>query len=155
MNDQQTIRKTCHLFELGGHEQDRAPVVTQTHELTMNELDRADVNAACRLRHEQQLRRNVIFTTDDQLLLVTARKRARRKCCVWWTNIETLNDLHRPSLHGVLINKNSARVSCDRRAIMNPEDHVFSETEVEQQPASMAIFRDMADSELAAHPRGY
>ncbi len=53
MNDQQTIGKTRHFFELGRHEQDRAPVVTQTHELAMNELDRTDIDAARRLRHKQ------------------------------------------------------------------------------------------------------
>jgi len=65
MNDQQTIRKTRYFLELGGHEQDRAAVVTQTHELTMYKLDRADVDAARRLRHEQKLRRDVILATDD------------------------------------------------------------------------------------------
>src|SRR6185369_16651094 len=117
MNDQQTIRETCHFLELGGHEQDRAPVVTQTHQLTMYELDRPDIHATRRLRHEQQLRRDVIFTTDDQLLLVAARQRTRRQCRVWWTNVKALNDLCGASLYGVLVNQNS----CYGRPIVNSE----------------------------------
>src|SRR5678815_4011128 len=131
MNDQQTIGKTRHFLEFGRHEQDCTPVVTQTHELAMNELDRANIHAARRLRHKQQLWRDVILTTDDQLLLVTTRQRPGRQCSVWWTNIEALNDLRSASLHGILVKKNPARQSCDRRAIMNPENRVFSKTEVE------------------------
>src|ERR1041385_536385 len=142
VNDQQTIGKTRHFLELGGDEQDRAAVVTQTDQLTMNELDRADIDAARRLRHQQQLRRDVIFTTDDQLLLIAPRKRTRGQCCVWWTNVETLNDLRSTSLHRVFVDQNSG----DRRAIVHAEDRVFSETEVKQESASMTIFGDVWDA---------
>ena len=52
MNDQQTIRQTGYFLELSGDEQDRAPVVTQTHQLPVNKLDRTDIDTARRLRHE-------------------------------------------------------------------------------------------------------
>src|SRR5678816_565171 len=117
MNDQQTIGKTSHFLEFGGYEQDRAPVVTQTHKLTVYELNRTDVDAARRLRHEQKLRRDMILATDDQLLLVTARQRARRQCRVWWANVKALNDLGGAPLYGVLVNQNS----CYGRPIVNSE----------------------------------
>src|SRR6185503_10179006 len=119
----------------------------------MYELDRTDVDAARRLRHEQKLRRDVILTTNDQLLLVTTGKRTRGQCCVWWTNVKALDDLHRASLHGVLVKKYSARESCNRRAIMDSEDRVLRETKVEQQPASMTIFGNVCDAELTPHTR--
>ena len=71
MNNQQTIRKTRNFLELCGYQQNRAAVVTQTDELTMNELDRTDIDTARGLRHQQQLRRDVILATNNQLLLVT------------------------------------------------------------------------------------
>ena len=119
----------------------------------MNEFDRADINTARRLRNEQQLRCNVIFTSDDQLLLVTAGKRTRRQCCVWWTNVKALNDLSGASLHGVLVEKNPTHVRGDRRTIMNAEDRVLSQTEIEQEPASMTILRDVCDAELTPNAR--
>src|ERR1051325_4884601 len=72
VNNQQAIGKTRHLFKLGGDEQDRAPIVTQSYQLPVNELDRADVHSACRLRDEQELWINFIFAPDDQLLLIPA-----------------------------------------------------------------------------------
>ena len=50
MNHQQTIRQRRHLFQFRRHEQDGAARVTQRHEFAVNELDRADVDAARRLR---------------------------------------------------------------------------------------------------------
>ena len=69
----------------------------------MNKLDCPDVNAACRLRNEQQLWLEFVFTPDDQLLLITTRKSARRKSSVWRTNIKVLDDLCSTSLNGVLV----------------------------------------------------
>src|SRR4051794_3672273 len=111
----------------------------------MNKLDRADIDAACRLRHQQQLRRNVILTTNDQLLLIAAGKRTRRQCRVGRPNVETLNDLSRTSLHRVLVNQSSG----NGWTIMNAEYRVFSETEIEQKPASMTILGNVSDAELA------
>src|SRR6185369_5437146 len=49
VNDQQTIGKTRHFFELRRDEQDRTPRITQADELPVNKLDCADVHAARRL----------------------------------------------------------------------------------------------------------
>ncbi len=78
VNYQQTIGQTRHLFQLGRDEQDRATVIAQGDQLPMNELDRADIDAARRLRHEQQLWIDAILAADDQLLLVAAGERTRR-----------------------------------------------------------------------------
>ncbi len=155
MNDQQPIGKTRHFFELRGDKQDRAPSITQSHQLPVNKLDRADINAASRLRHEQQLWIDVILAPDDQLLLIATGKSARGKCGVWWTNVKLLNDLIGASLNRVVVKKNSAGESSDRRTIMHSEDRILCETEIEQQSASMPIFRNVSDAELAPHARAH
>jgi hypothetical protein len=46
MNDQQPIGKTGHFFELCRDKEDRAPSITQRDQLTVDKLDRADINSA-------------------------------------------------------------------------------------------------------------
>src|SRR5438045_4055282 len=107
----------------------------------MNEFDRADVNAACWLRHKQQLWIDVIFTSNDQLLLITARQRARRQCRIRRTNVKALDDLAGTPLDRIVIEKNVTHVISNRRPIMHAEDRVLRETKIQQQSASMSIFR--------------
>src|SRR5689334_15068826 len=153
MNDQQTIGKTRHFFELRRDEQDRTPRITQGDELPVNKLDRADVHAACRLRDEQQLGFDAIFAPDDQLLLVAAGKRTRRQRGVWRSHVEVLDDLACAPLNGVLVEKNSARERCNRRTIMHAEDRVFRKTKIEQEPATMTVFGNVRDSEFTPDSR--
>src|SRR5688500_17445538 len=98
MDDQQTIGKTRYLFELRRNQQDGTTGIAQTDQLSMNELDRADIDTARRLRDQQQLRLNVILASDDQLLLIATGERPRRKCRVWWSNVECLDNLVGPAL---------------------------------------------------------
>src|SRR5215213_6229811 len=64
-----------------------------------------------------------------------------------------MNDLRSASLHRILVKKNSASVSRNRRTIVNSEDRVFSEAEIEQQSTSMTIFRDVCDAKLPPNAR--
>ena len=93
VNHQQAIGQRRHFFELGRDQQDRAAGVAQRDELAVDELDRADIDAARRLRHEQQLRLQLELAADDQLLLIAARQRARRQLRIRRTHIEALDDL--------------------------------------------------------------
>ena len=54
----------------------------------MNELDRADVDTACRLRGEEHAEIAAHLAGDDDLLLVAAREGARRQRCVSGANVE-------------------------------------------------------------------
>ena len=60
------------LVELERDEQDCAPFVSLFHKATVDELDRADVETARRLRCDQDARVTVDLARDDDLLLVPA-----------------------------------------------------------------------------------
>ena len=52
-NDEQPVGKGGHLFEFRRNQQDSRAGIAQRDQLAMNELDRADIDAASRLRDEQ------------------------------------------------------------------------------------------------------
>src|SRR5439155_11049235 len=69
----------CQNFvELKGNEQHARALVAGANNSPMNELDRADIDAACRLGGDQQVRLAVKLARDDELLLVAAGKFSRR-----------------------------------------------------------------------------
>ena len=67
-----------HLVELGGDEHDGRAAVALGHDPLVHELDRADVEAAGRLRDDQQLQRPRQLAGEDDLLLVAAGQRVGR-----------------------------------------------------------------------------
>ena len=66
------------LVELGRHEQHGGARVAHLDDAAVDELDRADVEAARRLRDEQQLEVAGELAGDDHLLLVAAREVSTR-----------------------------------------------------------------------------
>src|SRR5688572_30715150 len=119
----------------------------------MNELDRADIDTARRLRHQQQLRLNVILASDDQLLLIATGERPRRKCRVWWSNVECLDNLVGPALDRIVVEKNVAGERGDRWPIVHAEDGILREREIEQQATPVTVFRYVSYAQLAANTR--
>ena len=77
-----------HLGELGRDEQDRLARVARRAQLRVNELDRADVDAARRLRGEQHLKSRAHLARDHDLLLVAAGERARRQQRIGRADVE-------------------------------------------------------------------
>ena len=69
-------------------EQHRLAGVARGAQLRVDELDRADVDAARRLRGEQHLKRAPHLARDDDLLLVAARERARRQRRIGRADVE-------------------------------------------------------------------
>ena len=67
------------LLELERDEQHAAALVALLDEPAVHELDRADVEAARRLRRDQHLRVAVDLAREHDLLLVAARERAGRR----------------------------------------------------------------------------
>src|SRR6185503_13820120 len=117
----------------------------------MNKLNRANVDSARRLRHQQQLRIDAIFASDDQLLLIAAGECARGKHGVWRSHVERLDDLVGAALNRAVVEKDVTRECGDGWTIMHSENRVFREREVEQQSAPVAIFRNMRDSPFATN----
>ena len=67
------------LVELERDQQHRASGVALLDQLAVHELDRADVEAARRLRGQQQLRLQIDLAREHELLLVAAGEGARRR----------------------------------------------------------------------------
>ena len=78
VHDEDAVGEREHLVELERDEQDRAALVALGDEPPVHVLDRADVEAARRLRRDQHVRVARDLARDDDLLLVAARERAAR-----------------------------------------------------------------------------
>ena len=75
VEDEDAVGEREDLLELERHEQDRAALVALGHEPPVEVLDRADVEAARRLRRDQRLRVAGDLPRGHELLLVAARER--------------------------------------------------------------------------------
>src|SRR6185437_6630921 len=73
------VRQREDLVELERDEEDRSPFAALLDESPVQELDRADVEAARRLRRDQHLRIARDLACGDDLLLVSPRERARAR----------------------------------------------------------------------------
>src|SRR5215216_2871206 len=95
VDDEQAVGERGDLFQLGRDEEDGAALVAQLDQLAVDELDGADVDAARRLRDEQELRPQPELAPDDELLLVAARESARREVGVRGAHVEVAYQLLR------------------------------------------------------------
>src|SRR5581483_11914746 len=77
VDHEDAVREGEDLLELQRDEEHRASRVALLDEAAVDELDRADVEAARRLRRDQHLRIAVDLACEDDLLLVPAGQRAR------------------------------------------------------------------------------
>ena len=77
IDDYYAVAQAQHFVQFSRYEQDGCARIAQFDQLAMNELCRPDVNAARRLRNQNQSRLDVELARDDQLLLIAARQRAR------------------------------------------------------------------------------
>src|SRR5581483_7238111 len=75
-HDEDPVGQPEHLVELERDEEDRPPLVALLDQPAVDELDRADVEAARRLRGDQHLRVAIDLAREDHLLLVAARELA-------------------------------------------------------------------------------
>ena len=78
VHDADAVRQLEDLVKLGRDEQDGRARVPLGDDLVVDELDRADVEPACRLVGDEQRQVALELARDDQLLLIAARQRARR-----------------------------------------------------------------------------
>src|SRR5205823_1722567 len=65
VDDEQAVGERRDLFEFGGDEKDCAALVSEGDELAVYELDCADVNAARRLRDQEEFGPQFELATDD------------------------------------------------------------------------------------------
>src|SRR5689334_15743681 len=95
----------------------------------------------------------MIFAPNDQLLLIASGKRTRGQRRVGGPHIESLDDLVGPPLNRAFVEKDVAGIRGDRRPVVHAEDRILRETEIEQEPATVAIFRYVRDAELSTPSR--
>ena len=79
VDDQHAVAERADLLELQRHEQHAAARVALLEQLPVDELDRADVEAARRLRGDRDLRLLGELARDHDLLLVAAGERAGQR----------------------------------------------------------------------------
>ena len=77
-------------------------------------------------------------------------KRARRQRRIRRAHVEALDDVGGAPPHLAIVHHHARR---DRRPVVHAEDGVLVETEIEQQPAPMAVFGNVRDAALAARSR--
>src|SRR5436190_15370067 len=119
----------------------------------MDEFNRADVDAARRLRHEQKLRINFELATDNEFLLVASRKCFGRQRRVWWSNVKLLDDFVSALLNSAFVQEYSSWSSDNWFPIMDTQDRILRQTKIQQQTATMTVFRNVRDSQLATGAR--
>src|SRR5262249_14398073 len=105
--------KSHHLFELDRDEKDRASGVAMLQQLAMDELDGADVHAACRLAGEQQPRTARELARDDQLLLIAAREACPAPAWPAGPQVELIHEGRAMALDGAAVEKQAV----DKRPI--------------------------------------
>src|SRR5690606_7321932 len=99
-----------HLVELGGHDDHGRAVVALRHDALVHELDGAHVEAACRLRRDEQAQRPRHLPREHDLLLVAARERARGDLHVLRAHVELHDALLRVVADRALVERSAARV---------------------------------------------
>src|SRR5262249_28992374 len=148
VNHDQSIRQRRDLLQLRRHQQYGTTSIPKFHQLPVDELNCADINAARRLRHQQQLRRQFKFATDDQLLLISAGKGTSRKVRICRTHVEIPNHLLRARANAGIVKHDAATAGYGRLAIVDSQYRVLSKTGVQQKPTPMAVFRHMRYSQF-------
>src|SRR5207245_7264350 len=88
------------------------------------------------------------FAADDQLLLVAPGKSAGGQEWIWRPHVKVPNDLNGAPLNPFLIKENRANSSDGRLAIVNAQNRVLSQSEIQQQPAAVTVFRHVSNAQL-------
>ena len=117
----------------------------------MHVLDRADVEAARRLRGDQQARVRLDLARQHDLLLIAARERPRRRRGPAAAHVVELDPLGRARHHGVAVEPVQVR---DRRLVVVVQRRVLGDREVEHEAVALAILRDVPDAGVRGLARG-
>src|SRR5690606_22435560 len=115
-------------------------------ELAVDELDRADIQAAGRLDGKQDVWIAIQFAGDDQLLLVAAGKGPRGRFRRWRANVVALHQLASDGLRLPAVNHSGAD---ERFSLGVPQQDVLPQGEVQNEAAMMPVFRDIGDTGVA------
>ena len=113
----------------------------------MDELDRADVETARRLRRDQHLRVAVDLAREDDLLLVAAGEAASERLRAAAAHVELLEQLARLLRQALREEPAEARGG---RMVVVVQGDVLRQREVEHEPAPLPVLRDVAEPGVEA-----
>ena len=141
-DDEDPVGEREDLVQLERDEQDAAALVALLDEPPVDELDRAHVEAARRLRGDQHLRVAVDLAREDDLLLVAAREAAGVRVRPAAADVELLQQDARLLDQALRIEPAEARRG---RMIVVVQGEVLGEREVEHEPAPLPVLGDVAE----------
>ncbi len=143
VHDEDPVGEREDLLELERDEQDRAALVALLDQPAVDELDRADVEAARRLGGDQDLRVAVDLAREHDLLLVAARERAarasagRRRARRTPRSASRARSIRRRG-------KSQPKREAGALAVV-VEREVLGDRELEHEPAALAVLGDVAE----------
>ena len=145
VHDEDPVRERQDLVQLERDEQHGAPLVALLDEPPVDELDRADVEAARRLRGEQHARVAADLAREHDLLLVAARQRRSARLRAAAADVELVEQLRGAP-------RRSAPGTASRASRSAPlvvvEDEVLRQREVEDEAAPLAVLGDVAHARV-------
>src|SRR6185295_9559692 len=102
----------------------------------MDKLNCPDVNAARRLRREQDFRFNLELSANDQFLLIAPGECSSRQLGISRTHINSGNDFLRTIANSHAVEQN-AGIADYWLAIMDAEDRILGKINLKQQTTAM------------------
>ena len=150
VDDEDPVGERQDLVELEGDEQDGAALVPLLDEAAVDELDRADVEAAGRLRRDEDARVARDLARDDHLLLVAARERRGRRL---GPPPRTSNSFSSASRARDQPPREEPAVLRVRLLAVVVQRDVLRQAEVEDEAAQLAVLGDVPDARVEALAR--
>src|SRR3954447_23108138 len=143
VDDGDPVGQLQHLVELGRDEQDRRSRIALGDDLAVDELDAADIKAACGLIEDEQAQLTVELACDNDLLLVAAREGVDLVLGARRADVEGLDPLlgHAPD-RGVVA-QDPTRIG---RSFVARQDEVVGDAEREDETEAMAVGRNVRDA---------
>src|SRR5262245_26544449 len=150
VDHENAIREREDLIQLERDEQDATALVSLLHETTMDELDRPDVQTACRLCRDEHLRVARHLACDHDLLLVAAGEGRGGRLRIAAANIEFLEQAHGPLHEAPRVEPAPLRVRLSAEVV---QCEVLGEAELEHEAANLPVLGDVAEADVQAVPR--
>ena len=150
VDDEDAVGEREDLLQLERDEQDAATLVALLDEAPVHELDRADVEAAGRLRGDQHARVAVDLAREDDLLLVATGEPAGTRLRPAAADVELLHEPRRALDEAAREEPAEPRV---RRAAVVVQRDVLGDRELEHEAAPLPVLRNVAEARVVVAER--
>src|SRR5215217_4559352 len=144
---QNAVAEVHHLVEIEGDEEDAAAPVTLGNELLVDELNRSNVEATGRLHGQERVWLAMQLAGDDQFLLVSSGERPGGCVRGRSANVERA---HQPFGQCPAAGVVDSAAGAERCLLGISQEHVLGKRKGKDQPAAMAVLRDVGESHAAA-----